>query len=736
MSGVDLNSLFTATEQKYNLPPGILRATAQVESSLRPDVVSQQGAEGLMQLEPDTAKSLGADPFNVPQAVDAAGKLWAQNLQASGGDIDRAAMMYHGGPDTSKWGPKTAAYPGKLAAALGPAQAPQPQPKGGDPIEAALEGQSDAQDNAPSAPADPGDPIESALSGQGTPSANDVQAANTEMLRMFRSGRPTAEIVAYGVQHGISPNPDQIDEARRTGRGIVFVRHDGQPDPNAPPPEPQTDQGLGFYQGVMRPFDNAAQWLQEGAAKIGLDKPINALGNALGLPTLQQANAGHQAYIQGQEAQGKVPGGLGEFAGEVAGTLPVVAVTKNPFLAGGLSGALTTKDPNNGKRILIDALLGAAGGKAAHAVTGAVSGLVAPAVSNAVRAMGDIGTQMSPGQLLGGAFRRMEDAATSFGPLGDIVKNAQRRSILSFNRGTINQRVLAPLSKQLPDGMVGRDAIEFADRAASEPYQTLLPKLTLQADHQFVQNSGDILSRINELPPDRAAQVQNIIKNSLLSKFDEAGRMSGTAFQAGDEKLGQMARMYSSSADPEQRAMGGIFRDVQGEFRDLLDRSNPQYAGELRPIRQAFANLVRIEAAAGSAGAKGGVFTPSQLGNSVRRFDTSARKKNYAMGKALLQDISDPAQEVLPPTLPDSGTAYRSILAYALGAGVGATAKAAAPAAIPLALYTKAGSKAFQKIMLAPRTPAEKALAKALTQLKAPFAVAGGGAAAQAANGY
>jgi hypothetical protein len=101
-----------------------------------------QGAEGLMQLMPDTAKGLGVDPFAAPQAIDGAGRLWAQNLKASGGDIDRAAMMYHGGPDTRQWGPKTHAYPQKLAAALGPTA--QPQQGGGDPIEAALSGQAPA----------------------------------------------------------------------------------------------------------------------------------------------------------------------------------------------------------------------------------------------------------------------------------------------------------------------------------------------------------------------------------------------------------------------------------------------------------------------------------------------------------------------------------------------------------------------------------------------------------------
>jgi hypothetical protein len=167
----------------------------------------------------------------------------------------------------------------------------------------------------------------------------------------------------------------------------------------------------------------------------------------------------------------------------------------------------------------------------------------------------------------------------------------------------------------------------------------------------------------------------------------------------------------------------------------VLARSNPDHAEQLRNINQAFANLVRVEGAAGSAGAKGGVFSANQLASAVKRFDSSARKKATATGKALLQDVSDPATQVLPPSVPDSGTPFRTLGAYLLGGGLGHASPWAAPALAPFALYTKGGQAAFQKVMLAPRTPAEKALAKALSQLKTPLAVAGGAAGAEATNG-
>lgn len=722
MSGFD--PLFAAAEQKYGLPPGILAATARVESSLNPAAVSDAGAQGLMQLLPSTAKGLGVNPRDPAQAIDGAGRLWQQNLSATGGDIDRAAMMYHGGTDTKNWGPKTQAYPGKLAAALGPAQSSQ---GGGDPIEAALSG------NAPQAAQSPqeaggGDPIENALAGQDR--QTEIASAQAQAAQLLKSGDEKGAIAVL-AQHNLQMAPGELDAFHAGKRNAGFNHVDSAADQ----PPPQTDQGLGFYQGLMKPFDNAATWLKEGADRIGIGQAIDALGNKLGLPSLEQANAGHQAYIQGQEAQGKTPGGLGKFAGEVVGTVPVALATKNPWIAGGASGALTTDNPNDLKQVVTDAVIGAGGGKIAHAVTGAAASVIAPQVSKAVQTLSDLGVKLTPGQIMGGALKRLEDGATSVPFLGDLVKNAQRRSAVSLNTAVINDRVLGPLGKQLPANITGREAVDFADNAVSDAYERILPGLTLKGDQPLADGVTDAMRAVNELPPERASQVETIIKNTVGRRFGSSWTMTGESFKEADAKLGQLAREYGASADPEQRKMAGIFRDVQGQMRDALVRSNPAQAPALNSINQAFANLVRVEGAAGSAGAKGGVFTANQLASAVRRFDPSVRKKSYATGKALLQDVSDPASEVLPQSVPDSGTPYRTLGAYLLGGGLGHVSPWAAPVVAPFSLYSEIGQRAFQGTALAPRGSTAKALSKALTKMKTPLAIAGGSASAEAAHG-
>jgi soluble lytic murein transglycosylase-like protein len=100
----------------------------QRESSNRPGVtgpVTPYGqAQGLSQVLPATAQSMaeagGLDwrpdlmTGKTPEAAayqHALGKLYlAQGFARYGGDQTKAAMFYHGGPNESRWGPKTRAY--------------------------------------------------------------------------------------------------------------------------------------------------------------------------------------------------------------------------------------------------------------------------------------------------------------------------------------------------------------------------------------------------------------------------------------------------------------------------------------------------------------------------------------------------------------------------------------------------------------------------------------------------
>lgn len=80
------------------LPVGLVMAVIEQESGFQPGVTSSAGAQGLMQLMPDTAKGLGVNnAFDPKQNVEGGVKLLAQNLQRYGGDTSKALAAYNAG---------------------------------------------------------------------------------------------------------------------------------------------------------------------------------------------------------------------------------------------------------------------------------------------------------------------------------------------------------------------------------------------------------------------------------------------------------------------------------------------------------------------------------------------------------------------------------------------------------------------------------------------------------------
>ena len=90
-------SLFQAAGAKYGVDPALLSAVAKAESAYNPKAVSSVGAEGLMQLMPSTARSLGVDPYDPASAVDGAARMLSGLIKDFGGRTDLAIAGYNAG---------------------------------------------------------------------------------------------------------------------------------------------------------------------------------------------------------------------------------------------------------------------------------------------------------------------------------------------------------------------------------------------------------------------------------------------------------------------------------------------------------------------------------------------------------------------------------------------------------------------------------------------------------------
>ena len=91
------SSLFESAGARHGISPAVLAAVAQAESGYNPRAVSHAGAQGLMQLMPDTARGLGVDAFDPAQAVDGAARLLSGHLEKFG-SLPLALAAYNAGP--------------------------------------------------------------------------------------------------------------------------------------------------------------------------------------------------------------------------------------------------------------------------------------------------------------------------------------------------------------------------------------------------------------------------------------------------------------------------------------------------------------------------------------------------------------------------------------------------------------------------------------------------------------
>jgi len=115
---------FAASGAAYGVPAQLLSAVAETESNYQPTAVSGAGAEGLMQLMPSTAASLGVNPFDPDQAVNGAARLLSQ-FYGTYGSWSLALAAYNAGPTAvNQYGgippyPQTQGYVNKVLALAG-----------------------------------------------------------------------------------------------------------------------------------------------------------------------------------------------------------------------------------------------------------------------------------------------------------------------------------------------------------------------------------------------------------------------------------------------------------------------------------------------------------------------------------------------------------------------------------------------------------------------------------------
>ncbi len=94
-----IHALVADASSRNGVPPGLVNAVIMAESAGNPSAVSPVGAQGLMQLMPETAASCGvANPFVASDNVECGTRYLHSLLSRYNDNVELAVAAYNAGP--------------------------------------------------------------------------------------------------------------------------------------------------------------------------------------------------------------------------------------------------------------------------------------------------------------------------------------------------------------------------------------------------------------------------------------------------------------------------------------------------------------------------------------------------------------------------------------------------------------------------------------------------------------
>jgi hypothetical protein len=567
---------------------------------------------------------------------------------------------------------------------------------------------------------DVGQPMQATTGGMRA--VPDPKLAN-ELFAMLRAGRSIDEISQYAQSKGAAPiiaNQETLDYAAKNPGWNPFTatRYEPvtaferavTPSGGSGALEQARDAAVGYATGAGQFLSgNTLDNLQDNPeqARLAMDLSAQASPTATAVGGVSGAILGSLAGEAMLARAGMGSGVLRSFladagTGAASGAGAADAPGENR-LGGAVMGGLTAGGGS---------LVGSALGKGVNAVA---RGIKDPTTRQVINEVGDLTVGQTYGQSgkVGAMVKGIEDRLSGFPIVGDAINEARTRPLTNFNTKAFD-RALAPIGQKL-DGEVGQEAVAKAQQKVSDAFADALGGRQVAADAAFAKDMANATYKafnIARVGPEVAESVGDI-----LAPYMQQGKttLTGEEMQIISRELQALKAGYVS--DPLYKRVGDAIDATEEAVFGMFKRQAPDVLPKYNAAKQAFRRLsVLADATLKGKNQPDNMFTPAQLNQAdAANAITYEGRINAAAGDRQFREFAEPAQEVLPNKVPDSGTAGRLLLSGAavggaLGGGAGLAGGDAQDGALSgagggLALATilaGAYSKAGQRLLTKP----------------------------------
>jgi len=552
------------------------------------------------------------------------------------------------------------------------------------------------------------------------------------VANMVGQGAQPSEITAFLNQQyapfGASVGPDQAAII-----GSIVQRH------RANPRAPVKSLGSGWENFSMLPAQQETTMLGRAADTDLGNFTMNAANAATaGLPTYLAGDQG-AAVMDAARQSRPLTSMSGDIAGGVAGVLgtgglanmagrsaikPLAmvgqALTKGGYVGNDIAFSAARGGFENGPvGAAIGGAVGGLGNKIGSGLIGGAGRAVRGITDPAVNRLADRGVQMNLSALVGnkGVGGKLLTALDSLPFVGANNTARLTEGFEQVNR-EIAKEAGAPIG--FTPSRIGYGGVEDGLAAAGNAIDNSVAGVDVPLDAQFNAELQAAIARGEALPDDLATRFSLAMQNRVNPAI-EGGNLTGDDFsqvmrglkgyKAETPKAGFEQDYRDALSSVQDALKGNISRNASPEITQNLDKANTAYR-DFKLIADAVKR-----ARTGSRSGEMEVYTPSQMTDAI-----SSSKYANAGTQAPFRQIVEDAQAVLPPTVPNSGTADRlaAMQAMALpasmaGGGAAATVAGVSPVvslpitALAMALSSKTGAKVAQKALTG-RGPTARAI--------------------------